>query len=94
MLDIKKQTLKALQSGELSVAAFAEELINNYPTKAIALAFAELLTTQPEPVDKILVTEEQFNKYFKIKGINSVTGLAEHRGRKPKDNGEKTIKVK
>lgn len=93
MLEIKKQTLKALQSGEISVEAFADELINNYPVKAIAVAFAELLTTQPEPIDKILITDEQFNKYFKIRGINMVTGLAEKRGR-PKDNGEKTIKAK
>lgn len=88
MIRISNKELKALQNGEITVEKMAEQIASIYPAKSIALAFVELLTVQPTPVDKIKITEQQFKELFKIVGVADVTmQKAERRGR-PAKKGE------
>ena len=97
MIKIKNQQIKDLQNGILSQAEFAKELALTYPSIEIANSFVELLATAQNVVEEkpIVIDDEDWQRIrnlFKIRGINPVTGLAENRGRKAKDNGEKLIK--
>lgn len=86
MIKLKKQTIDAINNGELSLKDAAVEIASTYSTIEIAQAFIELATVQPEDVEKIVITEEQFKAYFKIRGVNMLTGQPELRGRKRKDD--------
>ena len=97
MIKIKNQQIKDLQSGVIDKAEFAKELALTYPSIEIANSFVELFATAQNVVEEkpIVIDDEDWQRIrnlFKIRGINQVTGLPEHRGRKPKDNGEKLIK--
>ncbi|MBO7323648.1 MAG: hypothetical protein J6S67_06985 [Methanobrevibacter sp.] len=60
--------------------------IDTLPMSTIRGMLAQFLTE--EQPDKITITEEQLNKFFKVRGkaIDAATGevVAERRGRKPK----------
>lgn len=85
MISISNKELKALKNGEISVEQMAEQIASTYPAKSISLAFVELLTVQPAPVDKIKITEQQFHQLIKVIGVADVTtGKAEKRGRPSK----------
>ena len=92
MINVSNKTLQNLRFGEISVEQFADELLENYPVKQIALALAEMLANT-EDTAPITISEEDFEKIkklFKIKGL-TVNGLPETRGRKPKEPKEHKI---
>lgn len=60
----------------------ADHLVKNYPIYEIAETAAELLKERDD-ADKIIITFEQFRRYFKIKGVNSISFSRENRGRMP-----------
>ena len=80
---IKAKDLKAIKAGEITV----DELLNNYPVKALVSDLIEIVAnktaTEPVVVDRIVITQEQFDTYFRIKGFD-VNGAPSTRGRKPK----------
>ena len=87
MISIPKNILnKVKQDGDI---AFLEDyIINNYPMPQIVKAFAELMMTAEEAVNRrqIIVTEEEMeaiNALFKVKGTRLVDGevIRETRGR-------------
>lgn len=83
MVVIKNKTIKALQSGELKEADFAQELVETYSAMDIAKAFCELLAMKDAPIanNKISVTEDELKD---IVGLFRVKGTS-NRGRKKKD---------
>lgn len=58
--------------------------IYKYPLNEIVDTLLDYMMNEPEDVNKIIITQEQFDKYFKIRGLR-VDGdgqiLAERRGR-------------
>lgn len=56
----------------------AYNFIDSLPFNAVREMLAEFLTESP--VDKIVITEEQFKKCFRIRGFNE-NGDKENRGR-------------
>lgn len=61
----------------------AIEYLQSLPFKAVIDIAADALVEQQVKIDKIVLTQEQFNAMFKIKGINE-NGEPETRGRKRK----------
>ena len=88
MIQFKPKTIKALQSGELKASDFAAQLVALYPASEISLTLVESLLVQPEPIEKIKITEQQFHQLIKVIGVSDVTvQKAERRGR-PAKKGE------
>ena len=85
MITIKAKELKQLKAGEITVKDFAQKLIENFPVKAIAEAYAELLTTADNVVEmpKVPITKEMFEAHFRLIGYNA-DGTESTRGRKKK----------
>lgn len=91
MIQIPKQLLKQITDGENPQRELEKHLLNNYPINEIIKAFAELLITTEQTINKqpIVVTQEEYNtimSLFKIRGIRTLDGveIRENRGRKPK----------
>ena len=91
MIQIPKQLLKQLQEGENIQKELETHLLTNYPITEIIQAFAELLITTEQTINRqpIVVTQEEYDtitSLFKIRGIKNVNGVLEQetRGRKPK----------
>lgn len=87
MISIPKNILnKVKQDGDIS---FLEDyIINNYPIPQIVKAFAELILTAEEAVNKpqILVSQAEMdtiNSLFRVRGTRLVDGevITESRGR-------------
>lgn len=59
--------------------------VNTLPIQQIVEGYARLLCeTEISKVEPVRLTQEQFNAYFKIVGLNK-NGEIERRGRKKKD---------
>ena len=80
----KKQLAKRVNGYSIDEAA--QYLINNYPVTQIAEALADMLLSDYAEVKPITISEEEFRKYFKIRGITADNQL-ERRGR-PRLNRE------
>lgn len=61
----------------------ARQYVGTLPIGQIIELCASLLVEQEQP-EKIVITQEQFNALFKIRGLNA-DGERERRGRKPKN---------
>lgn len=88
MIQIPKQLLKQITDGENPQRELEKHLLNNYPINEIIKAFAELLITTEQTINRqpIVVTQEEYNtiiSLFKIRGIKNVNGVIceETRGR-------------
>lgn len=83
MIKVTSKTIKALQSGELKKADYAQELVNTYPASELAAAFVELLAMKDAPIvssNKISVSADELSAItdlFRVKGSSN-------RGRKKK----------
>ena len=87
MIDIPKSILNRVKSGE-SLEILENYLMNNYPMPQIIKAFAELIITADEAVNKpqIIVSEEEMQaiaRLFRVKGQRVIDGevVTERRGR-------------
>lgn len=88
MIQIPKQLLKQLQEGENIQKELETHLLTNYPITEIIQAFAELMITVEDYVNKpqITVTRQEYEAImamFKIKGERFLDGaiVSETRGR-------------
>ena len=87
MISIPKNILNRVKQ-EGDIAFLEDYIINNYPMPQIVKAFAELLLTAEEAVNKpqILVTQAEMdaiNNLFRVRGQRIVDGevISETRGR-------------
>ena len=73
MIRITTKELKQLKDGEISQKDFAQKLIDTYPVKAIAEAFAELIATSETvyQLPKIPISKEMFEAHFRLIGYNA-----------------------
>lgn len=90
-LNIPKTLIKAISEGNQPLSDLEQYLISNHTIGEILTAFAELIITAENTVNKpqITVSQEEFDaitSLFKIKGIRTIDGVAveERRGRKKK----------
>jgi hypothetical protein len=91
MIKLPKDLLRDISEGNKPISDLEQYLLSNYPIKEILEAFAELIITSENTVNKpqITVTQEEFDtitSLFKIKGVRTINGVAvaEKRGRKKK----------
>lgn len=91
MIQLPKTLIKAISEGIEPISTLEQYLVSNYSIKEILEAFAELIITAENTVNKpqISVTQEEFDaitSLFKIKGVRTINGVAvaEKRGRKKK----------
>jgi hypothetical protein len=73
MIDVPRNLLSRVKSGE-SPELLENYIMNSYPMPVIIKAFAELIVTADDAVNKpqILVTEEELqaiNSLFRVKGM-------------------------
>lgn len=62
------------------------EYLNTLPySQVVDIASEAIMENQAFGTRKITLTREQFEKFFRIQGINAETGEAETRGRKRKE---------
>lgn len=94
MLNIPQNLIARVKNGE-SIELLESYLMNNYPMPVIIKAFAELIITADDEVNKpqISVTEEEMQmiaRLFRIKGTKLVDGelVRERRGRPRKRTDE------
>ena len=102
MIDIPKNLLARVKNGE-SQELLESYLMNNYTMPQIIKAFAELIITADDAVNKpqILVSEEEMQtiaRLFRVRGQRLVDGefVNETRGRKrkvvnPETTNERTL---
>lgn len=83
---MKTKHILAVRDGKIT----ADELLNIYPVKEVVNDLMEIIRNTAEfeqlvkpSVNKIVVTEEQFKEFFRIKGLD-VNGQPQTRGRKSK----------
>lgn len=102
MIDIPKNLLNRVKNGE-PIEELETYLLNNYPIPAIIKAFAELIVTADDAVNRpqITVTQAEYEAIvglFKVRGLRTVCGevVKERRGRPRKeipDAGENQYKL-
>jgi hypothetical protein len=87
MIDIPKTLLSKVKAGE-SIELLEQYILNNYPMPHIIRAFAELIVTSEDFVNRpqIIVTEEEMQaiaRLFRVKGQRIIDGevITERRGR-------------
>lgn len=83
----KKVLAKRVQG--MSIDEAAAYLMNNYPVTQISEALADLLLSDFQPVKPIVLTQEEFDAHFRLRGISSDNQL-ERRGR-PKGSVKKIL---
>lgn len=93
MINIPKTLIKAISEGNQPLSDLEQYLLSNYTIGDILKAFAELIITTEDVVNRppISVSQEEYNtimSLFKIRGLRTIDGMVieETRGRK------KTIK--
>lgn len=85
MLQIDRTIYRQAKSGEMSKEELANYLLKTFPVYEIALALAETINyEEPKP---ITITQEEFSRHFRIRGIKE-NGEIELRGRKSKKDAE------
>ena len=92
MIKLPKDLLRDISEGNKPISDLEQYLLSNYPIKEILEAFAELIITAENTVNKpqITVTQEEYNtitSLFKIKGMKVLedgTVVEETRGRRKK----------
>lgn len=87
-LIIPKALIKAISEGTQPISDLEQYLLSNHSIKEILGAFAELIMTAENAINKpqITVTQEEYDtitSLFKIKGIRTINGMVieEKRGR-------------
>ena len=78
MIQIDRTIYRQAKSGEMTKEQLANYLLKTFPVYEIALALAETLDYDIKP---ITLTQEEFSKHFRIRGIKE-NGTPENRGRR------------
>ena len=84
MISIDREIYKRYKSGDISAKEVADYLLRTYPVTEIALALAETLDFDFKP---ITITQEEFSRHFRIRGIKP-DGTPEYRGTRKKGDRE------
>lgn len=78
MIQIDRNIARQFKEGEITTKDLADYLLRTYPASEIALALAETfafdMTFKP-----IAITQEEFDRHFRIKGVRP-DGTPENRG--------------
>lgn len=86
-MDKKKYLLNIKRKQEMSNEEFTMFLLNNYPAGQLAELVTDLLNEQPEELKPIVISQEEFEQHFKIRGITADNKI-EKRGRPRKEKTE------
>jgi hypothetical protein len=78
MIQIDRNICKKYKDGELSTKDVADYLLRTYPVTEIALALAETMGFDFKP---ITITQEEFSRHFRIRGVKP-DGTPENRGKR------------
>ena len=78
MIQIDRQIYRQYKDGEISTKEVADYLLRTYPVTEIALALAETLDFDFKP---ITITQEEFSRHFRIRGVKP-DGTPENRGKR------------
>lgn len=78
MIQIDRNIARQYKEGEISTKGLADYLLRTYPASEIALALAETMTFDFRP---IAITQEEFDRHFRIKGTRA-DGTPENRGKR------------
>ena len=78
MISIDRQIYRQYKDGEIRTKEVADYLLRTYPVTEIALALAETLDFEYKP---ITITQEEFSRHFRIRGIKP-DGTPENRGKR------------
>lgn len=76
MIQVDRLWYKRYKDGEISKEEFADYLLRTFPAKDIAVALVGTLDYDLRP---IAITQDEFNRHFRIKGIKA-DGTPENRG--------------
>ena len=83
MISIDRETYKRYKTGQMTLDKLTEYLIRNFSIYDIAHSLAETIDyEEPKP---IVLTKEEFEAHFRIRGIKP-DGTPELRGRRTKDS--------
>ena len=77
-MSIDRQIYRQYKDGEISTKEVADYLLRTYPVTEIALALAETLDFDYKP---ITITQEEFSRHFRIRGVKP-DGTPENRGKR------------
>ena len=77
----KRAIAKRVQG--MSIDEAAQYLMNNYPVTQIAEVLADLLLTDFQPMKPMVISQEEFEQHFRIRGFGSGSDsqVIERRGR-------------
>ena len=78
-LEVKKSLLRRMNGKMVSVDEMTDYILNNLPVKQIAETLSFMLF-ETEVVKPIAITQEEFEKHFRIRGITA-DNQVERRGR-------------
>lgn len=78
MVQIDRQIYRQYKDGKISAKEVADYLLRTYPVTEIALALAETLDFEYKP---ITITQEEFSRHFRIRGVKP-DGTPENRGKR------------
>ena len=76
MIQLDRNKYREYKEGIISPQELADYLLRTYPASEIALALVETLDIEDKP---IVISQEDFNRHFRIKGIRA-DGTLERRG--------------
>lgn len=78
MIKISKKQIDSIINGELSSKDLAMMLVQEYSATDIAVAYVEELLSkqieEPESIEKIVLSQHQFDTMFRIKQPNTKRG--------------------
>ncbi len=79
MIQIDRNIAKKYRDGEIDIKDIANYLITTFPVMDIAISLAE--TFDFEETKPIVISQEEFEKHFRIRGVRP-DGTEERRGRR------------
>lgn len=84
MIKINNKEIELIISGEIAASDLAMKLVRENSSYDIAIAFVEELLAKSvlEPVEKVVITQDQLQQFFRVKQPQ------ERRGRPRKENKE------
>lgn len=76
---IKNKDLNAIRTGQITT----DQLLEIYPVKTLISDLIEIVKEKPVEAPKVVISQEQFEKHFRIAGI-AADGTPQTRGRRKK----------
>ena len=87
--DVQRALLKKIQGTRASVDELTDYILNNMPVRQIAESLA-IMVYESETVKPITISQEEFEKHFRIRGITANNEI-ERRGRPRKEDKKVTL---